>query len=313
MSTMQRLTLIGMHEWDPTLFDGLSLPEAYDKNTFIDSLMLEHGEKCVLYSNLDFMKYAIGAWGRKWSMELTRIAEALQAEYNPIWNYDRYEDWTDKSGKRGEAESNATSNTSNSSEANSGSRAASETNTKTETDSQSHEGHKLKNVQDATDKQTNDYDVTVTNENVTKGETEHLVSADDSSTYAPSSKDITDVGKQKSTTENDGDITTEHTGTKDDISEVTNNQTEGEESANSKTVNSAIDNSKVVGTASGSDNVKATNSEVTNADHVGHLWGNIGVTTSASMVTEVVQQRMKYNLYEVACRLFANELLIGIY
>lgn len=297
MSTMQRLTLIGMHEWDPTLFQNLELPDAYDRDIFIETLMIEHGEKCVLYSNLDFMKYAIGAWGRKWSMELTRIAEALQAEYNPIWNYDRYEDWTDKSGKRGQAESNATSNTTNSSEANSGSRAASETNTKTETDSQSHEGHKLKNIQDAKD--------TTTDENVTKGETEHLISADDSSTYAPASKDITDVGKQKHTTT--------HEGTKDDLSEVTNNQTEGEENANSKTVNSAVDNSKVVGTASGSDNVKATNSEVTNADHVGHLWGNIGVTTSASMVTEVVQQRMKYNLYEVACRLFANELLIGIY
>ena len=59
MSTMQRLTLIGIYDYDPTLFDGLTLPDGYDKQTFIDSLLLEHGEKCVLYANPDFMKYSI--------------------------------------------------------------------------------------------------------------------------------------------------------------------------------------------------------------------------------------------------------------
>ena len=93
MSIMQRLTLIGLYNYDSKLFDNLTLPDAYDKNTFIESLLIEHGEKLVLYSDYDFMKYSIGAWGRKWSMELTRIAEALMAEYNPVWNYDRYEEW----------------------------------------------------------------------------------------------------------------------------------------------------------------------------------------------------------------------------
>lgn len=229
MSTMQRLTLIGLYKYDPTLFDALTLPEEYDKATFIDSLMIEHGEKCVLYSNVDFMKYSIGAWGRKWALELERIAEALQAEYNPIYNYDRFEHWT-------------------------------ETDKPDVTTTRTHNN---------TDTQTNRYDV-VSTQNI-DGTAEHQVSADNSSTYQPESKDTTNSGK--TTVSNDGTITDAHTGTITDAEKGTR----------------------------------------TNIDHDGHLYGNVGVTTSASMVSEVVAQRYQYNLYGTAARIFANELLIGIY
>ena len=92
MSTMQRLTLIGLYNYDNSLFDNVILPDGFDKQTFIDTLLLEHGEKCVLYSDFDFMKYSLGAISRKWNNELKRIYEALSAEYNPIWNYDRNEE-----------------------------------------------------------------------------------------------------------------------------------------------------------------------------------------------------------------------------
>lgn len=95
MSTMQRLTMIGLYNFDNSLFDLLELPEGYDKQTFIDAFLLEHGEKLVLYPNFDFMKYAIGAVSKKWQLELTRIYEALTAEYDPTWNYDRHEEYKD--------------------------------------------------------------------------------------------------------------------------------------------------------------------------------------------------------------------------
>ena len=95
MSTASRWTLIGMQMYEPSLFDTLELPEGYDKQTFIDALLLEHGEKCALYTDPDFMKYSIGIWSRKWTLELSRIYEALTAEYNPIYNYDRFEEISD--------------------------------------------------------------------------------------------------------------------------------------------------------------------------------------------------------------------------
>lgn len=95
MSTFQRLTLIGLYNYDDTLFDNLSLPSAYDRQTFLDVLLMEQGEKRVAFPDFDFMKFSIGAWSRKWSESLEKIAAALIAEYNPIQNYDRYEEWTE--------------------------------------------------------------------------------------------------------------------------------------------------------------------------------------------------------------------------
>ena len=229
MSTMQRLTLIGIYNYDSTLFDGLTLPDGYDKETFINSLLLEHGEKCILYSNPDFMKSAINAWGRKWSSELARIYAALTAEYNPIHNYDRNEEYTDNEGRKLTSSTNA--------------------------------GHK------ATDSPEFD----VTRESNVDTVTENQISADNSSSYQPESKTIVNGGKDTTTTK----------GKTQDLAETSNSKTE--------------------------------DAETRNFSHKAHLYGNIGITTSVQMWSEEVRARMHYNLYDAAARLFANELLIGIY
>lgn len=261
MSTIQRLTLMGMNNYIPDLFEKLVLPEGYDKQTFIDSLLLEHGEKCVLYSNPLFMRDAIGAWSKKWELELERILQALKAEYDPIYNYDRYEEYTDNEKRTLDNVSGAIHNA---------------------TDNIDHSDTLTNNLKD---KQTNDYKtVSETNDEAT---TEHLVSADNSGSYQPSSKDISDGGK--STERNDGTITHDNTGT-------AKHEYSGKVQDLSETSSS-----------------RSNDDEKREFVHKAHLFGNIGVTTSASMVSEVIRQRMSTNLYEIATRLFANELLIGIY
>lgn len=221
MSIMQRLTLIGFYNYDATLFDGLELPEGYDKELFINSLLLEHGEKLVLYSNPDFMKNAIEVWGRKWSLELGRIYEALTAEYNPLHNYDRYEEYKDTI--KGEA----------------------------------HSGRKT----------TDSPNFSVVNDTNEDATTESLISADNSGSYQPQNKTI----------ENGGKSTTSTSGKTSDVDETINNNDE-------RTI-----------------------------DHTAHLYGNIGVSESTTMIENTVSMRRNYNLYEAATRLFANELLISIY
>lgn len=213
MSTKQRLTLMGLYDYDNTLFDNLSLPDGYDKDVFINSLLLEHGEKCVLYPNPDFMRYSIGVISNKWQLELERIYQALTAEYDPTWNYDRHEEYKDV--------------------------AKSEYKNKTTSDNSD------------TAKQTVD------------GVTENEVSAFNSSSYQPD---------RKSTT-NDGTKVVTHSGIDSD---------------------SIGDSSNTV-------------------EHTAHLYGNIGVTTATQMINEVLDQRLTHNLYSLACEIFANELLIGIY
>lgn len=95
MSTFNRLTLIGLYNHVPSLFDRLTLPAAYDKKTFIDTLLLDQGEKCVAYPEPDFFTYAVGVWSRKWAKSLERVAMALNDNYNPLHNFDRHEEWSE--------------------------------------------------------------------------------------------------------------------------------------------------------------------------------------------------------------------------
>ena len=192
MSTMQRLTLIGMYNYDNSLFDNVTLPSGYDKQTFIDSLLLEHGEKCVQYSDVDFMKTALGAVSRKWYTELERLYTALRSDYNPLWNYDRNEEYDDTTGG------------------------------------------------------------TIDNTQPQSSTNESSVAAFNSSSYEPDRKNTSNLGHTKTATSG-------------------------------------------------------------NVHHEAHLYGNIGVTTTMAMIKEEVELRTKNDLYDIAGRIFANELLIQIY
>lgn len=96
MSHTPKLTLIGLYNYDPDLFINFNLPAGIDKETAIDNLLLNHGEQPVLYGSGDFIKIAIGAWSRKWYNPLDLINKALNEEYNPLHNFDRNEEYTDK-------------------------------------------------------------------------------------------------------------------------------------------------------------------------------------------------------------------------
>lgn len=261
MSTATRWTLIGMLTYETTLFDTLELPEGYDKETFVDTLLLEHGEKCVLYTDPDFMKYSIGIWSRKWALELSKIYEALTAEYNPIYNYDRFEEISD-------GETHIFSR-----QENGGRTATDKPNYTTTTEGNNTESAKVSGEQ-------------TTNQERDR-ETEHKISADNSSSYAPEWKEASNDGKTKQENESSTHVkgannsTTRLNGTTQNMSETDNRTTKDTESR---------------------DNT-----------HTAHIFGNVGVTTSTKMIDDILTQRCEKNLYEITTRLFANELLIPIY
>lgn len=93
--SLAKITLIGMYNYDNTLFDQLSVPAGLDKNLLINTLLLRGGEFEVLYANFDFMKAAIGVWSAKWQRTMEKWLRVLSMEYDPIENYDRKEDWID--------------------------------------------------------------------------------------------------------------------------------------------------------------------------------------------------------------------------
>lgn len=94
---MEKITLIGMYNFDNTLFDNMKLPEGIDKDTLIENILLQGGEFEPLYIDPDFIKFSIGTWSKKWYRTIEKWIKALNIEYNPLENYDRFEDYTDES------------------------------------------------------------------------------------------------------------------------------------------------------------------------------------------------------------------------
>lgn len=90
-----KMTLVGLLNWDPNLFEYLELPDSLDKATLISNIIARGGEFEVLYADAEFVKQRIGYFSNKWARTFERWAEALKIEYNPLENYDRIEEWTE--------------------------------------------------------------------------------------------------------------------------------------------------------------------------------------------------------------------------
>jgi hypothetical protein len=84
-----------MYNYDPSIFDDLTLPPEIDKQLFIDNLLMRSGEFELLYPDAGFLKPAINVWGRKWYPTFEKWIEGQKATWNPIENYDRYEESND--------------------------------------------------------------------------------------------------------------------------------------------------------------------------------------------------------------------------
>lgn len=92
---MPRLTLWGMYQYDNTLLETFTLPDGMD-TILMRSLILERsGDLYPYYQVPDQLKTNINNWFTRKSPNIARMYAALTAEYNPIENYDRYEEWTD--------------------------------------------------------------------------------------------------------------------------------------------------------------------------------------------------------------------------
>lgn len=117
MAISATMSVWGMYQISPTLFDGLSVPEGIDKENVKDNILLESENLEVLYSNPDFLKAAITVWSTERLPIWEKLYATTQYEYNPIENYDRHEEGTNSasgssSGSNTASESGESSGTS---------------------------------------------------------------------------------------------------------------------------------------------------------------------------------------------------------
>lgn len=89
-----KLTLIGLYNYDDSIFSDMTLPEGIDRETLVNTI-LQSGEFEVQYPDWHFTKDLAEHIAKKWYRTFDKWYKALQLEYNPIYNYDRFEEWTD--------------------------------------------------------------------------------------------------------------------------------------------------------------------------------------------------------------------------
>ena len=89
------LSILGLYNYDNTIFDGLDAPSDLDKQTLIDYIMMECANLELLYPNFAIMKRLITSWAGARAHSWERLYQSTVQNYNMIHNYDRYEEWTD--------------------------------------------------------------------------------------------------------------------------------------------------------------------------------------------------------------------------
>lgn len=82
------ISIRGLYRWDNTIFDGFNVPAGMSKSKAVADILFNCAELSVIYPDPDFMAEAIALWSDIELDNWTRAWNALQLEYNPIWNVD---------------------------------------------------------------------------------------------------------------------------------------------------------------------------------------------------------------------------------
>ena len=174
--SIAKITMIGLETalayMNESIFDLLNLPDGIDKDTVEGNILMEGGEFEVLYTDPNFMKQMVGIWSKKHYRTFDKWIKALNIEYAPLENYDRFETWDDTGSENINTKRSGTTSDTSSGSVN---------NNRSERDNEHMSGD---------------------NKVVTEGKTENEVSAFDSNSYQPENQS-TNEGEEKTTSSND--------------------------------------------------------------------------------------------------------------
>lgn len=282
MGRAVNLSPLGLYNWDQTVFDLMQIPEALDKDTLVDNLLAETAELEVLYPNPVVFKNLVGVWSAKQLDIWNRLYATTQYEYNPIENYNRYEEGSE--GGEGSTTHSGTDRTTDSTMFGG---------TDGRTEGIMHGGSETE--QNAIQMALGGTDV-VTGED-TKG---HWIAGFDSTASGD------DDGLVKQTRDQDNASTTTAYGkTESDNGTKTTTFGKTENVTETKTYGQTISKS---GSTTHGEAVTTTNE----GSHELHAHGNIGVTTTQKLIRE--QRAIDlFNLYDIIIEDFKMRFCILVY
>ena len=94
-----KITMIGLYKWksyeNGDLFELMNLPEGIDKDTVVANILEKSSEFEVMYPDAEYVHDSIKFWSKRWYWTFDKWIKAINIEYDPLYNYDRTEEWTD--------------------------------------------------------------------------------------------------------------------------------------------------------------------------------------------------------------------------
>lgn len=88
MPLTARLSILGLYNYDKSIFDDFNVPEGMDKETAIETIFSECNDLEIIYPNPYTMKVAIKLWTKAELPIWERMYKDTLLEYNPLWNVD---------------------------------------------------------------------------------------------------------------------------------------------------------------------------------------------------------------------------------
>ena len=93
---MATMSILGLLTSDETLFDTFMIPDTLNKDLLLADIVERAAELEILYSDPEYLKFSIGNWSNRRLPTWNKLLATLSLEYDPIYNYDRYEEYTFK-------------------------------------------------------------------------------------------------------------------------------------------------------------------------------------------------------------------------
>ena len=106
---MAILSIMGMYNYDPSIFDLADFPQGIKKETVVNEICLQCAELEIIYPEPKTLRNAIGLWSEIEGPIWEKLYNTEKLEYNPLWNVDAYISETGK-GNRSDSGKNTNVN-----------------------------------------------------------------------------------------------------------------------------------------------------------------------------------------------------------
>lgn len=95
------MSIIGLMAYDPTVLDTFHVPKSINFDHLKLMLYAECADREVLYPNPRLFKQILEAWSATMLPVWEELVNTTVYDYNPIHNYDRYEEWEETGTETG--------------------------------------------------------------------------------------------------------------------------------------------------------------------------------------------------------------------